>query len=205
MNVGSQCALYDNETTNAELFTDLSGLVDESSLNGHVGSVVLQSLECIHISRLEGDQGAKQTLYKLTERSVLCNEVRLGVNFDHRSNITLDENINDTLGSNSALLLSGSGKSLFAENLDSILNISVSLDQCLFTIHHAKTCLCAQVSNHFCSNLCHFYILTLSLIDSARLMRSLQPQPRPYLRLPRWSARPACPQCRHQQSRKKSA
>ena len=106
--------VYDNETTDGELFTDLEGLILENGVNGIIGTGELAGEKCVYISRLIGKNGFKHALNESLEGIVFRDEVGFGVDFDHSVSAVLSEDIDNTLCGDSACFLFCNGKTFFA-------------------------------------------------------------------------------------------
>ena len=151
-----------NETAQLDVLTDGQNLLLQCSLNGQVAH--LASLERVHVSRILLHDNVSQIRYKLLEVCILCNEVGLGVNFDHAGYAALSANLctNHALCSDTASLLCSLGQTLLAQQLNSLVEIAVCFLECLLAVHHAYAGHFAQLL-YVSSSKSHFIFLQTKL------------------------------------------
>ena len=155
VNVGIELSVNNDETADGDVLLDDRDLCDKSIGNGLGGAVERESLESLDVCRTVCDDGSEKSLYELDKCIVLCNEVSLCVDLDHSGGFTLAEDIDNTLCRDTVCLLCGGGKTLLAEDLYSLVEIALSLGECLLALHHSAVGLCAELCNCFCCNCCH--------------------------------------------------
>ena len=156
MYVGAGNAVNNDKTSDVDLFTDLEDHLFQLIVYGDIGAKIFCGKKCIDIRRILGNDGLEKSLNKLTEGSVLCNEVGLAVDLDHSGNIAVLKYLNDTVCGNSAFLFGGNCKSSFTKDLESLFHIALCLNKGLFALHHTDTGLCTEGGNIFCGNSSHF-------------------------------------------------
>ena len=150
VDIGSAVALIAGETANLDVLLD----DEDQSLQGIVNSAVahLAAHQSLNISGILLGNDLSQILGELNELVVLGNEVSLSVDLNNNSAVGERNGVNHALGGDTAGLLVGSSQTLLAQDLDSLLKVTVSLSQCLLALHHAAVSLLTQFHNVFCRN-----------------------------------------------------
>ena len=146
-------ALVTDETTDLDVLLDDQDQVLQSLVNG-LTSLGLASHQSLNISRVLQHDDLGCFLDEINELVVLGNEVSLSVDFDDNTDLALGAvvSVDHTLGSNAACLLGSSSQTTLAQDLNSLLEVAVSLSQSLLALHHAAVGLLAQFHNVLCRN-----------------------------------------------------
>ena len=155
MDVSSGNAFDNLEATDRHVFTDSEDFLLEFVFNGGFLACELGCEKSCNVCGLGFYDSNKNTVYEFLERSVLCNEVGFGVNFNDSGAAVSGVNVNDTVCSNSVCLLSGNSKALLTKDLYSFIKIAVSGNESLFALHHTAAGLFTKLHNNFCGNICH--------------------------------------------------
>ena len=163
MDVGSAVALIAGKAANLDVLLDDQDQVLQSLVNG-LTSLGLASHQSLNISRVLQHDDLGCFLDEINELVVLGNEVSLSVDLDDNTDLALGAvvSVDHTLGSNAACLLGSSSQTTLAQDLNSLLEVAVSLSQSLLALHHAAVGLLAQFHNVLCRN-SHFCSLPYTL------------------------------------------
>ena len=142
------------EAADLQIFADGQNLLLQSAFNGYVAH--FSSLQSVQICRILSDNNLCYVRSELLEVSVLCNEVGLRVYFYDCSSAALvaDLDAYDALSSNAASLLSSLCQTLLTQDLNCLVEVTVSFGQCLLAIHHTNIGLLAQCLYILCRK-CH--------------------------------------------------
>ena len=93
-------------------------------------------------------------MHQLFEFVRLGHEIGLAVHFHQHANLAahVDVAIHDAFGGDAALLLSGGGQTLFAQEVDGLVHIAARFLQRALAVHHAGARALAQLFNNFCTD-----------------------------------------------------
>lgn len=91
----------------------------------------LAAHQSLNISGLLLSNNIGQIFGELNELIVLGNKVGLSVDFNNNSTVSGGNSVNHAFSSDTASLLSGSSQTLFTQNLDSLVDVAISLDKSL--------------------------------------------------------------------------
>ena len=120
-------------------------------------AVNLGSLERVHVGRLGGEGSLGDLLGVSLELLVHANEVGLAVELDDSAGgcVLGNESHNGAFIGGTAGLLSNSGKTAGAQNVDGLVHIAVGLDEGLLALHHAGAGHFAEFLDHSSGNVSH--------------------------------------------------
>ena len=195
VNVSGAMALIESKTANLDVLLD----DQNQSLQSFVNSAFahLAAHQSLNISGLLLSNNIGQIFGELNELIVLGNKVGLSVDFNNNSTVSGGNSVNHAFSSDTASLLSGSSQTLFTQNLDSLIDVAISLDKSLLAFHHAAVSLAAQFHNVLCRNShVHSSFLNLGVQTVSGGIGLIQPW-RP-LRQREHPAYPACLPAQHQ-------
>ena len=161
MDIGAEHAFNDSEAADVHIFTDGVDHILQLSFYGVKGFIVGQSLQSFYVSGLIVNDNIQNTLNECLESVVLGNEVGFCVYFDNSGNIILNHDVNNAFSGDTAGFLVSLAQTLFSQDLDSFVEVTVGFNESLLAVHHTNTGLGSQVIYHLCSNSCHFYILRI--------------------------------------------
>ena len=156
--IGDNSAFVLLKAANLDVLADDQNLLFQERVNGHLGAGSRLRQKRLYVGGILFDHGLGAGVNECHEFGVLCHEVGLGVDFDHNAHVVLDQRVNGTLGSDSACLLLGSGQTLLAQNVNSLIHIAVGFGECLFAVHHAAAGHFSQIFN-ISSCKCHVKFL----------------------------------------------
>ncbi len=156
MHIGNKRTVKLLETADIHILADSRDLVGHILLDGHITALYGNIVKSLNIGSLVCD-GVGDSLNKLQELVGLSAEIGLTVDLNNNAVRTLYLCLHNALGSNSACLLCSLCKTLFAQNLYSLLAVVVSFLKSLLTVgqaaarHIAKLFYLLYISHYFIS------------------------------------------------------
>ena len=168
MNVCYNVTVHTSKSTNLHVLTKCKEYLLNSFLNCIVAVSNLCCKKSVNICGVSCNNCLCNSICKVYERLALCNEVRLTVNFNKSTWFAVVVRSDNALSSNSACLFSSRSKSLFSQNFNSLIDITIGFNKSLFTIHHTYACLLTKSNNVFCCK-CHniylrFYLMPAQIL-----------------------------------------
>ena len=150
MDISGAVTLVTSEAANLDVLLDDK----DQSLQGVVNRALahLASHQGLNVGGVLVSNDLGQVLGEVNKLVVLGDEVGLGVDLNDDSAVGVRNGIDHALGGDTASLLVGSSQTLLAQDLDCLLEVAVSLSQCLLALHHAAVGLLTQFHNVLCRN-----------------------------------------------------
>ena len=144
--------LYDLVCADFGLLAGLAALLGDEV--GYGLAVDCEGLELIDSLELVGHGEVHELVGECHEACVLGNEVGLAVEGEDSCELAVCAGDDATLRSLAVFALCGYGLTLLAKNLDSGLDVAVSLGESFLAVHQAGACEVAQLGD-FCHCYCH--------------------------------------------------
>ena len=136
-----------SETTNGNLFADLSNASGYQSFNGL--AVQLGSQQSFNVSWFGSYDMSSNFFNEFFEAVGFSNKVGFAVNFYDCTDLAVSayERANNAFSSNAAGFFSSSSQTFFTQEVDCFVHIAFYSGQCFFAVHHASASTLAQFFN----------------------------------------------------------
>ena len=138
MDIRSTVAFDSYKSSDVHVFTDNKNHFFSLVFNGTVKTGVSTSHKSVKVSRIFFCNNFRNGVCESGELFVLCNEVGLGVNFNHSGNVSAVVYCDRAFGSDSVCFFVSSRKTLLAEKSYSLFHIALCLYESFFALHQTN-------------------------------------------------------------------
>ena len=152
------CSLNALKTKNAHVLADVVNLIGDCLINGLVAK--LGSLELLDVSWVALNDNCSKIASKASELWVSTNKVSLAGELENCTSLAVwaDESSNGALVGVAASTLNCLSNAHSTKDVYCLLNIALSLDECLLALHHRRAGHITKLLNKCCGNLCHVFL-----------------------------------------------
>ena len=155
------CSLNTLETKNTHVLANVVDLIGDCLVNGLVAK--LSSLELLKVSWVALNDNCSKIASKAGELWVCTYKVSLAGELEDCASLAIwaDEGSNGALVGVAASALNCLSNAHSTKNIYCLLNIALSLDECLLALHHRRAGHITKLLNKCCGNLCHVFLLKI--------------------------------------------
>ena len=151
MDIGRHHAVKAGEAANLDVLADGEDLLAQQFRHGHLGADGFDVHQGIDIRRFFRQHGIGAGFHERAEIGIFRNKIGLGIDLDDHTGLAVGRHfgVRNAFGRDAAGFLRGSRQTLFAQEVDGRVHVTVGCRQRFFAIHHAAAGFFAQRSNIF--------------------------------------------------------